>query len=62
MDVADVSVVCVVVAWDDGGCDGVGVIGVEEVAIVGDVAVVAEILVNILELVTKARTLFFTNI
>ena len=48
MDVADVSVVCVVVAWDDGGCDGVGVIGVEEVAIVGDVAVVAEILVNIL--------------
>ena len=33
-----------------------GVIGVEEVAIVGDVAVVAAILVNILELVTKART------
>ena len=42
--------------FDDGGCDGVGAIGVEEVAIGGDVAVVAEILVNILELVTKERT------
>ena len=52
MGVVDVSVVCVVVAWGDGGCDGVGVIVVEEVVAVEDMEVVCAIKVNIFEVVT----------
>ena len=44
----DVSVVGIVVAWVDGGCDGVRVIGVVELVVVEDVAVVTAILINIL--------------
>ena len=41
----DITVVCVVVARDDAGCDGVGVIGDEYLVVVKDGAVVSVILV-----------------
>ena len=41
----DITVVCVVVARDDAGCDGVGVIGDEYLVVVADGAVVSAILV-----------------
>ena len=41
----DITVVCVVVARDDAGCDGVGVIGDEYLVVVNDGAVVSAILV-----------------
>ena len=41
----DITVVCVVVARGDAGCDGVGVIGDEYLVVVTDGAVVSAILV-----------------